>query len=148
MSGYVVVEFKSTTNPKRIPRSIASAKVFHKIAEFPELALGVTHLDMELGWDAPAVKPTNIKTEWRKADGTDPTGRHGHEVGTERAGASTGGGKTEDVSAVDNLISLWIWHDAPRTTPGTGPDPASDLLMTKVIAKAHNPKAEIAGDLA
>lgn len=142
--GYENIVFKSTTSiPSiRIPRSNASDKDWKKIAEFKVLALGVTALETELGWDNPSKKPPNIKVEWRKAGGSDPSKRKGLTVGTERAGADAYT-TIEKIEFADLPISLWIWHDAPRTTSGTAPDPASDLQMTKVIVKAWNPIAQL-----
>lgn len=131
--GYAVFEYKSPEDgpPVRIPRSPASSKKWVKIVEFADLALGVSSLECELGWDNPTVKPPNIKVEWRKA-GDDPSKRQALVVGTERAGADTGT-TTEKIAAADLPLSLWIWHDAPD----------SDLLLTKVIAKVDNPVALI-----
>jgi hypothetical protein len=134
--GWEKITYKAPENGPVVPvaASPASAKKWVKIAEFHDLALGKTHLSMELG----GVKGgtiTDIKTEWVKAGGTDPSKRHGHEIGKESGWASAPGAQLEDIQAADLPISLWIWQNG-----GT-------LSLTKIITAAHNPKAEIAADL-
>jgi hypothetical protein len=133
--GWEKIAYKSPENGPvvPVPASPASAKKWVKIAEFHDLALGKTHLSFEIGGTKSATVK-DIKTEWNKAGGTDPSKRTAHEVGTESGWATTGSA-LEDIQTADLPISLWIWMNG-----GT-------LTLTKIIAAAHNPKAEIANDL-
>lgn len=133
-----------------VPSSTASGKVWTVLDTFREgeLEEGKTHFEVDLRWNNPAVKPKDIKVEWVRRNGPgpsddDPTGRKGLIVGSETSGADTVY-KIEDITPEDLPFDLVCWQVGPAT-PATSNAP---IQFTTVISKAHNPKAEIAGDLA